>query len=118
MNRQELLKACLEKIEAYRDMVKSEYPGGVPLQILLPELREAVANPQCEAEGKERMRANNALNAHLRNVQEAAKVFREDMGHVCQSRVAVEAIMQRSQAALDMDAALSRSEQQPTKEKP
>lgn len=49
MNNQELLKACLEKIEKYRDMVKAEYPGGMPLQVLLPALREAIASPRPEA---------------------------------------------------------------------
>ena len=44
MNQQELLKACLEKLELYRDMVKSEYPGGMPLQVLLPALRKAIAS--------------------------------------------------------------------------
>lgn len=43
MNRQELLKACLEKIELYRDAVKHEYLGGMPLQVLLPELRAAIS---------------------------------------------------------------------------
>lgn len=59
MNRQELLKACLEKIEKYADMVKSEYPGGMPNQILLPALRDAIANPQSEAVELSRLRDEN-----------------------------------------------------------
>lgn len=53
MNNQELLKACLEKIELYHAAMKAEYPGGMPNQVLLPALREAIQKPQPEVATKQ-----------------------------------------------------------------
>lgn len=47
-----------------------------------------------------RLRLNNSLNAHQRNLQDATKAFSEDRGHVCQSRQTIEGIMQRSLQAI------------------
>ena len=52
---------------------------------------------------------NDALNAHHRNLGDLADAFREDRGHHCQSRKALEAIRQRSWHAIKQRDAAQRS---------
>lgn len=42
----------------------------------------------------------DSLNMHHRNLEDASRVFREDRGHVCESRKAIEAIRARSFSAI------------------
>ena len=46
----ELLREAYDKIVAYRDHTKSEYPGGPLLQVLMPKLRRALSHPDTKDE--------------------------------------------------------------------